>query len=354
MLSRKSELSIGAALPEPGVARGDVTFWIKRPVLHFVDPGSGAELIVLKYNIYNKSPDWHQHTEKFSNTVKVLLGDTSGTLFPKLHGFCKDIGGYHYIAVEFVAYDIDSLPVPQGFDHCVARAEQALELFVRLDEETHLHLADFKPGQWMARKDGSLLLQDVDDILPLRSKFPYPEQVEWLQGRMMGHLGISEETMQTAWNRHMFPRHQGSIRYDVVNTQLLLDNLGFRWSAHCAGGAVARDAFLACRRALVDWTMTLDDDWPSPRMVRDAFKQCATVGSFERSKRAPAPWRDGLEPDLAFRYVPKTACVRDYDDTSTARSSSVQWCGEGRSCCRSKGAQPCYYQAPEELCGARV
>ena len=64
--------------------------------------------------------------------------------------------------VEFVPYLIDNLPRPTTLRQCVDRAVEAVGLFAALDEQ-RLAMMDFKPGQWMARLDGSLALS-----LPLR------------------------------------------------------------------------------------------------------------------------------------------------------------------------------------------
>lgn len=282
--------AMGPPLPESGKQTRGITFWLKAPVLHTRDPASNLEVMVLKYNIYNKSPSWTQHTDKFTNTVRVLRDNRAARLFPRLFGSCADIDGLHYIAVEYVDFEMSMLPRPTSPQECMDRAIAVMDVFVELDEDMHLFLADVKPGQWMARRDGSLVLQDVDDIVPGHTPVIYQEQARWHQGRLRSELGVSTAEMARIWDEVWFPGGLLTSRYQVINTKHILGNIGFNLlDRHvCDMG----EPFTTCSKALFKWTLDTGADWPSQKQVRDALADCFHKGAFERTPRPPASWRD--------------------------------------------------------------
>ena len=141
-------VAVGAPLPEPGKPRAGGVFWLKEPLLHtrIANDGEEEDVMILRYKIYNKDPSWTQHTDKFTNTVKVLeqFGGSSIGIFPKLYGYCKDIDGFHVLAVEFVDKLMEELDPPETLKECVNRATDVLKLFETLDKKYHMTLVDFK------------------------------------------------------------------------------------------------------------------------------------------------------------------------------------------------------------------
>jgi len=330
--------SIGPPLPQSGVARKGVTFWLKSPELHTRDDESGDEIMILKYNVYNPT----QHTEKFENTIKVLTEYPEEKIFPKLYGYCRDIDGFHYVAVEFIKFDVNNLPRPESLESCVRRAEEVVGLFARLDEKYHMLLADIKPGQWMARNDMSMVLQDVDDIVPHRSKVIYEDQADWIRGTLESRLpNETRRSIHRAWNMYMFPRSELTSRYAVISTEMILNNLGFQWDKDC----LMTPEFKSCYRKLIRWTQTLEDDWPSPLQIQRALRECLEGGHFEKTKRPLVPWRE-VKPLPSKEYVPVSACKRPYDRVEQANEFTR--CED--SCCRAKGSQKCYYTVDNSFC----
>ena len=144
----EDDVKVGDPLPEPGKPRAGGVFWLKEPLLHTVIDNDGVEeeVMILRYKIYNKDPSWTQHTDKFTNTVQVLerYGQAINGIFPKLYGYCKDIDGYHVLAVEYVDKLMEDLEKPQTLSECVERATDVLTLFETLDKKYHMTLVDFK------------------------------------------------------------------------------------------------------------------------------------------------------------------------------------------------------------------
>jgi len=339
----KNDKPIGKALPQSGSAGGG-KFWLKQPVLHTKDPDSGMEIMILKYNVYEGNGNPNQDTEKFSNTVQVLLKNTKTTIFPKLFGFCSKLEGFNYIAVEYIDHDMADLAVPTTLSGCVSRARKALKLFGDLDEQLHLTLTDFKPGQWMARATGELVLQDIDDILMPRSKSPYPDQVSWLKNRIKSSKGLNSlYEVDKAFQTKLFPRGELNIRYVTINTELLLDDLGFNWHRDCQ----MTSEFKVCKKKLITWSQTFEDDWPTPNQLVEALDSCEKNGTFERTTRKPADWRD-LKPLPLEDYKPTSVCERSYADRSGRDPVNPKWCDY--SCCSAKGGNACYYTVDSKHC----
>ncbi|GBG27808.1 Hypothetical Protein FCC1311_040312 [Hondaea fermentalgiana] len=335
--------SIGPPLPESGKQRPGGPFYLKQPLLHTVDPASGEEVVVLRYNIYNKSPSWTQHTDKFRNTIKVLLWNRriQSSIFPKLYGFCNSINGFHHIVVEFIRDDVYALPPPLGLDDCFQRADKINSLFASLDEDFHLTFADIKPGQWMFRADGTAVLQDVDDMVVPGAKMVYDDLEKWHMNRIASEARLSWQEMDRIWRLSVMPRNEVSVRFVSMNLPFIMDNLGFKWSK-CG----MTTEFAGCLRRWRAWAVELDDAaWPSPLQLRDALRDCYSTGDFTRTLRPAAPWRD-LEPMDPSKYKLPTACKREYDKPDG--SQTFTRCGH--SCCRSKGSDKCYYAAADQMC----
>eukprot|EP00510_Aplanochytrium_minuta_P002016 CAMPEP_0184021510 /NCGR_PEP_ID=MMETSP0954-20121128/9978_1 /TAXON_ID=627963 /ORGANISM="Aplanochytrium sp, Strain PBS07" /LENGTH=369 /DNA_ID=CAMNT_0026303557 /DNA_START=99 /DNA_END=1209 /DNA_ORIENTATION=- len=268
---------VGPPLPKAGKARKAGIFWLKSPLLHTRVKSSTiptlsnsrgsvwgedpeVDIMVLKYNIYNEV----QHKQKFSNTVKVLekYSNDKYRLFPKLYGHCRDYDGFHTLVVEFIDYNLLDLDSPRTLEKCVERADKALLLFQTLDEEYNMTLVDFKPGQWMARKDGTLVLQDVDDIVPTFSPNPYKDQIEWHKKSLARANKVDFSEVDRRWKTDMFPEDKYTIRYPVLAFDILLNDLGFRWNSNDCDGINSR--FNACKEKVLRWTRSLSQDFPSP------------------------------------------------------------------------------------------
>eukprot|EP00924_Labyrinthula_sp_SR-Ha-C_P014278 maker-scaffold_20-snap-gene-0.46-mRNA-1 protein AED:0.00 eAED:0.00 QI:20/1/1/1/1/1/4/22/495 len=402
---------IGKPLPKSGTSRAGGMFWLKQPLLHtknifFTIPSfsysklspqtqiklkslfanqiqadENVELIILKYNIYSKDPKWTQHTEKFNNTLSVLKkfnlehNNKPIELFPKLYGYCKDLDGFHTIAVEYIDQEVTDLPKPRNLEECVKRADSLLDTFQTLDEDFHLTLVDFKKGQWMTRKTRafhssevtSFVLQDIDDIVPSGSNNPYKEQISWFQRRLQNKHNLKQYEVDKYWQLNMFPKGQYSIRYNIIGLDVIFDNLGFSWKNDCSGYT---DNFASCKQAIISWGQNLNEDYPDFDMVRTALGLCAASKGNSKIQQLPsnqiiellkdkddrlhqrklAPWRmfDPLEDD-GVNFVPKTMCKRDYDSSDKKKDSWVVKRCE-HSCCRNKGSESCYYTVPMDIC----
>ena len=96
----------------------------------------------------------------------------------------------------------------------------------------------------MARKDGSFVLQDVDDIVEGGSKNPYKDQVEWFKHHLANHHKLPFDEIDRAWQIDMFPRDSYTIRYPIIGTFILFESLGFDWRRDCAGVSLLGECVL--------------------------------------------------------------------------------------------------------------
>lgn len=280
---------LSKTLPEPGQQRpGGNMFWLKKPLKHTkvsfksiptfssnhiqyfsnqLKKDGSVEMMILKYNVYN--PKWTQHTEKYSNTVKILSETTLTplSLFPKLYGSCNDVDGFHTVAVEYIPFEFEDLPPPKTLVRCVQRADLALSLF----EELHgldLVLVDMKKGQWMSRGEKGGVLQDIDDIVKNGNKGPYEDQIKWFKTDLRQHGVVDVEKL---WEK-MFPGGLLDLKYNVIGVDLLLSNLGFRWrEKECS--ELTR-TFEKCFGELMKWTRQVPFDLPSFKQVRRGLRIC--------------------------------------------------------------------------------
>jgi len=296
--------ALGPRLRKSGIDRevkNKNPFWLKAPLLHTRNPETSEDIMILKYNYYPGTGT--QRTLKFNNTVKVLLSHQElirltgipSRIFPKLHGFCNtmtikgDVKPTHVLAVEFIDHDLQDLPKPSNFQECADRATKALDLFAEMDEHLHLTLVDFKPGQWMARSDGTLVLQDVDDIVEPGDISPYPDQQSYLINRLAAANRRPVKEVKDIYFSKMFPDQRLTIRYSSASMSSLLDDLGFKWGRDCQGTPTG---FNHCLDLLRKWFQTLEEDWPTPLQIKNAFVSCSSNQYFNRTARVPAPWRD--------------------------------------------------------------
>lgn len=389
--------AIGKPLPKPGTNRPGGTFWLKRPLLHTKFPFMSIptfqnlpfdskqffemqlqpsaeteqdeiEVMILKYNIYNKDPSWTQHTDKFRNTISVLekYNFDKEALFPKLYGHCQDLDGFHTVVVEFISQEMVDLELPGTLEKCIERSDAVLEMFEVLDEKYHRALVDFKKGQWMAR-DGArnmFVLQDIDDIVQSGSPNSYGDQVESFKNSLARTWKLPYTDIDKAWQLNLFPNNKYSIRYDVLGLDLLLNDIGFKWQGKdCAG---ITEPFKICLNEIYLWGKSLEDDWPTFKQVRKALGLCYEHrhDSLYRTKfdevireenpKAPGYWRDRdriltetERSELVFK--PTNRCKRNHDSMSSEKHSwKVRWCDH--SCCRNKASESCYYAVDEAMC----
>jgi len=328
--------SIGPPLPKPKEPRpGANVFWLKTPLLHTRDPESGDEVVVLKYNIYTKT----QHIEKFNNTVSVLTLFPDATIFPKLYGYCK-IEEFYHIVVEFIDQEPRDLVRPKDIGECVDRSLQVLSTFNEMDK-LGLTLVDFKAGQWMIRKAGDFVLQDVDDIVPAPAKGTYSDQIDGFKWKIRRKTQLDLYEFSKLWSETIFPNGKLTIRYDVMGTSILLNNLGFSWKS-CSG---ITPEFKKCFNDLIAWTETIHEDWPDFGQIAEALKDCYSKNAFVRTKGKRKSWHMVHEKPNGSGL---NSCLRPYDKNSGAGSRGIFKCGN--SCCRSKGQSPCYYTADSGLC----
>ncbi len=337
-------------LPKSGKRNTDGNvFWLKSPEMHTKNPETGEEIMILKYNIYNRDPSWTQHTEKYENTVSVLSEHRSETFLPRLHAHCRDIDGYHYIAVEYISKHMNEVPKPEGLPACVDRAIDIMTMFSTMDDKG-LCMMDMKPGQWMVRDDGTFVIQDVDDIVASPTKVVYKDQAEGLMATVQRFNRLSAREIDKLWKLRMFPGKQFNIRYAVMSFSMIMNDLGFQWSSRrCAGSAestVDYDTFHTCRKKLEAWSMSVGDDWPTPTQLISGLKSCRADGTFQRNARDEKPWHALPAGDEA-NYRPPSACVRAYDNKQSGGRTFTKCEG---SCCRNKGSNKCYYTAKASMC----
>jgi len=199
----------------------------------------------------------------------------------------------------------------------------------------------------MTRKDGSLVLQDVDDIVPAFSSNPYKDQIEYIKHQLAHANKVDFWEVDRNWKTKMFPYEKYTIRYAVIGFETLLNDLGFSWNDNQCTGITP--TFTRCKREIQQWTKTLGDDWPSPRQVRLALKSCFynsgnTDYRLIKTEREKASWRDHTTYLPESEYTRPSACTRPYDnDDAKKRGSKVSRCEH--SCCRAKGNIKCYYTA---------
>jgi len=352
-------------------------FWLKSPVLRAKLPGSGQDVVLLKYNKYLPK----QHTLKWSNTVSILSKYRDGRVFPKMYGYCKDPGdGFHYIVVEWIDLHPTELPKPTNFEQCFDRMEKLVKMLVTLDEEMHLTFMDVKRGQWMSRPDKeSFVLQDVDDIVPSpwtptnEAGDLYHDQVAGAQNIIQGTLppGTSIGHVKKIWDEEFFPNGY-TIRYTMILLgQIIRSDMGFHWERDCRAGMPKE--FITCFDRVLGWAATPKSDWPAPKQVLWAVNECRTHGSFDKTDpmaiRPTAPWRDQPAKNGKPSSTTHISCIRASDKvkkTDSAYTESISWCestesgivrkaanqssSPSSSCCRGKAQQPCYYLVPEKLC----
>ena len=135
------------------------------------------------------------------------------------------------MAVEFIDYDISEAPKPKTFKQCYDRAQTVIQLFVDLDEKIHHYHGDIKPGQWMVRKDGSMLFQDLDDIYPAKTNYATEfTDKRTLQTMLAEYHDLSFMEIDKILQTKIFPRGELTIRLNVMNSGLIWDNIGFDWS----------------------------------------------------------------------------------------------------------------------------
>jgi len=338
-------------LPKSGKRNTDGNvFWLKSPVLHSVHPDfPDKEVMVLKYNIYNKDPSWTQHTDKYTNTVDTLSKHRNLKFLPRLYAHCKDIDGFHHIAVEYIGKHMNELPRPKGLRDCANRAIAVLSMFAELDDNK-LCMMDMKPGQWMVRNNGEFVIQDVDDIVTSPTRVVYDDQAEGMMGRFQNMNGMRYDDAHRAWSLDVFPRKTYNIRYVSIALEIILGDLGFHWSSStCASepnNRISYRSFSSCRKKVAAWGASSGDAWPTPGQLVAALKSCRDRGEFEKDERPNRAWHRLPEPDRDAYQLP-TACVRPYDNKKSGGNKFTKC---KHSCCRNKGSQNCYYDAPASNC----
>jgi hypothetical protein len=361
-------------LPDSGKEQGGITFWIKKPILKIDNPPS----LLLKYNKYLPT----QHTIKWTNTVSVL-GKYShlSSILPRLFGHCRDPGDtFHYVLVEWIHSRPKELIKPTTFQQCFNRAIKLMEALTVLDDELHLGLFDVKPGQWMARintnNNFDIVFQDADDIAPSPWKSikdaRYPDQIDRAIRRIQwanpNKIKSFLEAHRT-WHVDLFPDHTYTIRYTMILLYEILEHdMGFSWrDRECSSGQPKH--WRSCLESVLEWTATVEDDWPAPKQVLDALLECGSSnnnnsnGKFTKTIRPQASWRDLDKTEILANtrepYFPPSSCVRPYDRSDAKNNNNnndgnqYNWCGEGdtRSCCRNKGLERCYYTVSDlSLC----
>lgn len=135
------------------------------------------------------------------------------------------------------------------------------------------------------KKDNSFVIQDIDDIVnsPFNGEM-YDDQIESsiisLQKRIHKKSLLDIDKI---WKIDIFPKYTYTIRYPIINLEILYYDLGFSWnSKSCKNNAPSN--YYKCSQDVIKWaTTTLNDSWPSPFQVKQAFLNCRDGKPFKKN-----------------------------------------------------------------------